>query len=201
VSSPADVREFARIADEHDVLCVSDEVYEYSVFEGDHRSPAEFADRENVVVVNAASKLFSMTGWRLGWVFGATDRIERMLRVHQYAQACASAPAQYAAEAALRGPRDHAETMCDTFQERRDVLLDGFADIGIECPTPQGAFYAMPNVPDGFVDECIDRGVVIVPGDAFGANGAGHARVSYAAATEDVKRALEIMGDAYRAVV
>jgi aspartate aminotransferase len=123
-----------------------------------------------------------------------------MLRVHQYAQACAAAPSQYAAEAALRGPRDHAEEMCATFRERRDVLLDGFADAGIDCPTPQGAFYAMPRVPDGFVDECIDRGVVVVPGEAFGDNGAGHARVSYAAATADVKEALEIMRAAYRAV-
>jgi aspartate aminotransferase len=200
VSSPADVREFARIADEHDVLCISDEVYEYSVFEGEHRSPAEFAARENVVVVNAASKLFSMTGWRLGWVYGATDRVERMLRVHQYAQACAAAPSQYAAEAALRGPRDHAEEMCATFRDRRDVLLDGFDDAGIDCPTPQGAFYAMPRVPDGFVDECIDRGVVVVPGEAFGEHGAGHARVSYAAATEELKEALELMRSAYRAV-
>jgi len=101
VSSEEDVREFARIADEHDVLCISDEVYEYTVFEGD-TTPMEFTETDNVVVINSASKLFSMTGWRLGWVYGSEERVERMLRVHQYAQACASAPAQYAAEAALR---------------------------------------------------------------------------------------------------
>jgi len=87
------------------VLCISDEVYEYTVFEGEHYSPMEFTETDNVVVINSASKLFSMTGWRLGWVYGSEERVERMLRVHQYAQACASAPAQYAAEAALRG--DH----------------------------------------------------------------------------------------------
>jgi aspartate aminotransferase len=200
VSSEEDVREFARIADEYGVLCVSDEVYEYTVFDGDHHSPAEYADRENVAVVNSASKLFSMTGWRLGWVYAAPERIERMLRVHQYVQACASAPAQFATEAALRGPRDPVEVMTETFRERRDILLDGFADIGLECPTPRGAFYAMPVVPDGFVEECIDRGVVVVPGEAFGEGGRGHARISYATDTEDLKDAIGTMGQAYRAV-
>jgi aspartate aminotransferase len=201
VSSEADVREFARIADEHDVLCVSDEVYEYTVFEGEHHSPAEYADSDNVVVVNSASKLFSMTGWRLGWVWGPTERIERMLRVHQYVQACASAPAQFATEAALTGPLDVVDGMTDTFRERRDVLLDGFERIGLECPTPQGAFYAMPRVPEGFVGECLDRGVVIVPGEAFGEAGRGHARVSYATGTEELHEAIEIMAAAHDAVV
>ena len=200
VQSPEDMREFARIADEHDVLCISDEVYEHIVFEGEHRSPAEFAESDNVVVVNACSKTYSMTGWRLGWVTGATPRTERMLRVHQYAQACASAPAQYAAEAALSGPQDRVDEMVDAFEERRDVLLDGFADMGIECPTPKGAFYAMPKVPAGWVDEVIDRGVVVVPGDAFGEGGAGYARISYATDMATLTEAIEIMAEATAAV-
>lgn len=200
VSPEEDVREFARIADEYDVVCISDEVYEYTVFEGEHRSPAEFAETDNVVVVNSASKLYSMTGWRLGWVYASASRIERMIRVHQYVQACASAPSQFAAEAALTGPQDRVDEMCRSFRERRDVLLDGLADVGIDCPTPHGAFYAMPRVPDGFVDACIDRGVVIVPGEAFGAHGSGLARVSYATATEELTEAIEIMAEAYRSV-
>ncbi len=102
------------------MLCISDEVYEHQVFEGEHRSPAEFSETGNVVIVNACSKAYSMTGWRLGWVTGSTDRIERMLRVHQYAQACASAPAQFAAEAALTGPQGIVDEMTDSFQRRRD---------------------------------------------------------------------------------
>jgi len=200
VSSAADVREFARIADEHDVLCISDEVYEYTVFDGTFRSPMEFAETDNVVVVNSASKLYSMTGWRLGWVYGSERRIERMLRVHQYVQACASAPAQFAAEAALTGPQDVVDEMTASFRERRDLVLDGLADLGLECPTPGGAFYTMPKVPDGFVDECLERGVIVVPGGAFGAGGAGYARLSYAADEADLKEALEIMGDALAAV-
>jgi aspartate aminotransferase len=200
VQSPADVREFARIADEHDVLCISDEVYEHIVFEGEHRSPAEFAQTDNVVVVNACSKTYSMTGWRLGWVTADSERIERMLRVHQYSQACAAAPSQYAAEAALSGPQEPVAEMVAAFERRRDVLLDGLADMGLRCPTPQGAFYAMPEVPDGWVGAVVDRGVVVVPGAAFGEGGTGHARISYAVDVETLKEALEVMDEATRAV-
>jgi len=196
VQIEADIRAFARIADEHDVLCISDEVYEPFVFDGEHHSPMSYADSDNVVVVNAASKYFSMTGWRLGWVTGSHERVERMLRVHQYVQACASAPAQFAAEAALRGPQDHTDEMREAFRERRDVLLEGLEDMGLEVPTPKGAFYAMPRVPDGWVDEVIDRGVVVVPGEAFGEHGAGHARISYAVGMETLKEAIEVMGEA-----
>ena len=200
VQSEADVREFARIADEHDVLCISDEVYEHIVFDGEHHSPMTFAETDNVVVVNACSKSYSMTGWRLGWVAGSNRRIERMLRVHQYVQACASAPAQFAAEAALSGPQDCIGEMVAAFEERRDVLLDGLADAGLETPTPHGAFYAMPKVPDGWVDEVLERGVVVVPGDAFGEYGAGYARISYATDLEQIEEALDVMAAAADAV-
>jgi aspartate aminotransferase len=200
VQSEEDVREFARIADEHDVLCISDEVYEHIVFEGEHRSPLEFAEGDDVVVVSACSKTYSMTGWRLGWVAGSTRRIERMLRVHQYAQACASAPAQYAAEAALSGPQDDVERIVEAFEERRDLVLEGLEGMGLETPTPRGAFYAMPKVPEGWVEEVIDRGVVVVPGEAFGERGAGYARISYATGTEELEEALEVMREATRAV-
>ena len=200
VSSKTDIREFARIADEYDVFCLSDEVYEYTVFDGEFHSPLAFADRDNVVVVNSASKLYSMTGWRLGWVLGSTSRVERMLRVHQYTQACAAAPSQFAAEAALTGPQDVITKMTESFECRRDLIVDGLTDIGLEVPTPRGAFYCMPKVPDGFVMECLDRGVIIVPGDAFGANGSGYARLSYATDEESLREALDIMQQAYDAV-
>jgi len=199
VSPLSDVKEFAQIAKAHDLLCISDEVYGRIVFDGDHRSPAEFAP-EHVVLVDACSKSYSMTGWRLGWVAAPPERVERMLRVHQYVQACASAPAQYAAEAALTGPQDVVEEMTETFEERRDLVVDGLTDIGLDVPTPQGAFYVMPEVPDGFVDECIARGVIVVPGEAFGSVGEGYARISYATSTAELEEALTIMGKAYEAL-
>ncbi|SIR79978.1 aspartate aminotransferase [Natronorubrum daqingense] len=200
VQSEEDMREFARIADEHDVLCVSDEVYEHIVFDGEHHPPLEFAKSDNVVTVSACSKTYSMTGWRLGWVVGANPRIERMLRVHQYGQACASAPAQYAAEAALTGPQEPVDEMVAAFEDRRDVVLDGLEDAGLEVPKPEGAFYAMPNVPEGWCEEVLERDVIVVPGDAFGANGEGYARLSYATGMEELKDALEIIDAATQAV-
>jgi aspartate aminotransferase len=200
VQSEEDMREFARIAEEHDVLCVSDEVYEHIVFDGAHHSPMEFTDSGNVVVVSACSKTYSMTGWRLGWVVGSNERIERMLRVHQYVQACASAPAQYAAEGAIDGPQEVVDEMVATFEERRDLVVDGLTDMGLEVPEPKGAFYVMPKVPDGWVDEVLDRGVVVVPGEAFGDHGEGYARISYATSTEELEAALDVMREATKAV-
>jgi aspartate aminotransferase len=200
VQSVEDMRAFARIADEYDVLCISDEVYEHIVFEGEHRSPMAFAESDNVVVVNACSKSYSMTGWRLGWVAGSGERVERMLRVHQYAQACAAAPSQYAAEAALSGPQDIIGEMVESFEQRRDLVLDGLEDMGLDVPTPQGAFYVMPRVPEGWIEAVIDRGVIVVPGEAFGERGAGHARISYATGEAELKQALEVMAAATEAV-
>jgi aspartate aminotransferase len=90
--------------------------------------------------------------------------------------------------------------MVAAFEQRRDVLLDGFEEMGLSCPTPKGAFYAMPKVPEGWVEEVIDRGVVVVPGEAFGEHGAGYARLSYATGMEELKDAIEIMGTATAAV-
>lgn len=200
VQSKADMEAFAELADRHDIVCLSDEVYEHIVFSGRHYSPAQFAESDNIVVISGCSKAHSMTGWRLGWVVASNPRIERMLRVHQYAQACASAPAQYAAVAALQGPQDHVDEMVEAFEARRDVVLDGLADAGLETPTPNGAFYVMPEVPDGWATEVIDRGVIVVPGDAFGANGAGHARLSYATSMTELEEAIDIMADATSAI-
>ncbi|MBP1985702.1 pyridoxal phosphate-dependent aminotransferase [Halolamina salifodinae] len=200
VSPVEDVEAFGRIAEEHDLLCISDEVYGRILFEGEHRSPAEFAP-EQTVIVDSASKTYSMTGWRLGWVAGAPERVERMLRAHQYVQACASAPAQYAAASALNGPQDVVGEMAETFQARRDLVVDGLREIGLDVPEPEGAFYVMPEVPEGFVDECIARGVVVVPGEAFGDAGEGYARISYATSTEELEEALAIMAEAYESVI
>jgi len=92
------------------------------------------------------------------------------------------------------------EEMTETFEERRDLVVDGLTDIGLDVPTPQGAFYVMPEVPDGFIDECIARGVVVVPGEAFGSAGEGYARISYATSTAELEEALTIMGEAYEAL-
>ncbi|MFW6448885.1 MAG: pyridoxal phosphate-dependent aminotransferase [Halobacteriota archaeon] len=196
VQSPADVRAFADLADDHDVLCISDEVYEHILYEGRHVSPMAHAETDNVVVVNSCSKAYAMTGWRLGWSLASPERTEAMLKVHQYVQACASAPAQVAAEAALTGPHDALEGMVDRFERRRDLLLEGLRAAGLEVPTPEGAFYAFPHVPDGWVEAVLDAGVIVVPGTAFGPAGAGHARISYAASEAAIERAIAVFAEA-----
>jgi aspartate aminotransferase len=100
----------------------------------------------------------------------------------------------------MTGPRDIVEEMVASFEERRNLVVEGLEDMGLEVPTPRGAFYVMPKVPEGWVDEVLERGVVVVPGEAFGEHGEGYARISYATGTEELKEALEIMREATEAV-
>jgi len=193
VQSKSDMKEFARIADDYDILCISDEVYEHFVFEGEHRSPMEFSKSDNVLIVNTCSKSYSMTGWRLGWVAGSKERIDKMLRIHQYAQACASAVSQHAAEAALSGPQDSILEMVDAFKQRRDILVDGLIDMGLDVPAPKGAFYAFPTVPSGWIDDVLSHDVIVVPGSAFGTLGNGSARIAYTVDIDQLEKAIGIM--------
>lgn len=201
VQTKDETRAFAEIADDYDVTLISDEVYDRFVYEGEHVSPARFGD--NVVTVNGASKTLAATGWRLGYVVAPTEAVDEMVKVHQYAQACANAAAQHGVAETLNDERtdEAVRRMREEFEARRDLVLEGLDDIGLECPTPRGAFYALPRVPDGFVDECLERGVVTVPGEAFGAAGEGHARISYASSRENLREALGIMEEAVAELV
>ncbi len=193
VQSEAEMRAFAEIADDHDVTLVSDEVYDRYVYDGEHHSPAAYG--ENVVTVNAASKTLAATGWRLGYVVAAEERIDEMVKVHQYAQACANASAQHAVADTLNSPETYeaVEEMKEEFEARRDLVVEGLDEIGLDCPTPSGAFYAFPRAPEGFVDACLERDVVVVPGEAFGDAGERHVRISYANSRENLKKALDVM--------
>ena len=201
VQTEDDMRAFAEIADDYGVTLISDEVYDRFVYDGEHVPPARFGD--NVVTVKGASKTLAMTGWRLGYLFAPTEAVDEMVKVHQYAQACANASAQYGVAETLNDEKtdEAVDMMRDEFEARRDIVLEGLDDIGLECPTPRGAFYAMPRVPDGFVDACLERGVVTVPGEAFGDAGEGHARISYASSRENLREALEIMEEAVAELV
>ncbi len=193
VSSKADIKALAEIADDHNITIISDEVYEYFIYEGEHVSPASYSD--NVITVNATSKSYAMTGWRLGYVAARKEYTDQMLKVHQYIQACANSIAQKAAYAAVAGPKDSVNTMREEFRKRRDVLVKGLNDLGMECPTPKGAFYAFPKVENSaeLASKFISNGVVVVPGTAFGSGGDGYIRLSYAASMENIEKALGIM--------
>ena len=192
VQTMKEIRELAGIAEDNDITIISDEVYEHFIYDGEHVSPAQFTD--NVITINAVSKTYAMTGWRIGYAAAKKEYIEQMLKVHQYIQACACSISQKAAQAAIEGPQDCVQEMRESFMARRDLLLEGLNSMGIHCIRPQGAFYAFPEVEDEDASrKLIENGVIVVPGTAFGENGKGHIRISYATASENIRKALGIM--------
>ena len=193
VQSRSDMKAFAEIADDHGLTLISDEVYEHFIYEGEHVSPAQYSD--NVITINATSKTYSMTGWRLGYIAARQQYVDQMIKVHQYVQACANSIAQKAAVAALNGPIEPVIRMREEFRQRRDLIVEGLNSLGMRCDPPKGAFYAFPQA-DNYMEvvkKCVSNGVVVVPGTAFGSAGEGYMRLSYATSQADIKRALEIM--------
>ena len=192
VQTKQEIKGLAEIAEEKGITIISDEVYEHFIYEGEHVSPAQFTD--NVITINAVSKTYAMTGWRIGYAAARKDYIEQMLKVHQYIQACACSIAQKAALAAIEGPQDCVIEMRESFRARRDLLMEGFGSMGIKCVKPQGAFYAFPEVEDENAPaKLLKNGVIVTPGSAFGENGKGHIRISYAASEGNLRKALGIM--------
>lgn len=187
-----EIRALAQIAEDNDITIISDEVYEHFIYEGEHVSPAQFTD--NVITVNAVSKTYAMTGWRIGYAAARKEYVEQMLKIHQYIQACANSIAQKAAQAALVGPQDCVAQMRDSFRNRRDILMEGMGKMGIKCVKPMGAFYAFPEIEDEDAPQkLLKNGVIVVPGSAFGENGKGHIRISYATSEDNLRRALIVM--------
>ncbi len=192
VQTKPEIKALAEIAEDNDITIISDEVYEHFIYEGEHVSPAHFTD--NVITVNAVSKTYAMTGWRIGYAAARKEYIEQMLKVHQYIQACACSVSQKAAQAALEGPQDCVKEMCESFRGRRDLVLEGFNSMGIKCVKPKGAFYAFPEVADEDAPaKLIKKGVIVTSGSAFGENGKGHIRISYSTSEGNLRKALGIM--------
>lgn len=191
----------AQIAAEHDLLVLSDEIYEKIIYDGvKHRSMASLPDMaDRTLTVNGFSKAYSMTGWRLGYVAGHKKLIDSLIRVHQYSATCATSFAQKGAVAAYRGSQDKVHEMVSEFDRRRRFLvkaLDGLP--GVSCTRPEGAFYVFPSVKGlGVPDEVLanyilqEAHVALVPGSAFGEYGRGHLRLSYANSYENIKAAAD----------
>ncbi len=192
VQTGQEIKGLADIAEDRGITIISDEVYEHFIYEGEHVSPARFTD--NVITINAVSKTYAMTGWRIGYAAARKDYVEQMLKVHQYIQACANSIAQKAALAAIEGPQECVGEMRESFRARRDLVLDGLHSMGIKCVKPQGAFYAFPEVADEEAPQkLIKNGVIVTPGSAFGENGKGHIRISYSTSEGNLRKALGIM--------
>ena len=189
-----EVEALVRLADRHDMWLVSDECYDGLTFGVEHVSPARFDKAGRVLSCFSFSKTYAMTGLRVGYLVAPETVAATAAKLQEPMIACVNAPAQAAALAALTGPQDEAQSMLETYQERRDAAVSQLTAAGRPHVHPEGAFYLwldVRNLCDGDVDTwAMDllhmRGVALAPGTTFGSHGEGWARVSLAADTHSL---------------
>lgn len=191
--------EIGRIAEQHDLLVVSDEIYDRLVYDFEHVCfPAlDESLRRRTVLLGGFSKDYAMTGWRIGYACGPSDIISGMVRIHQYTIMSAPTTAQDAAIEALKTGEPYVQEMVTEYDRRRRLLVAGLNRLGLSTFEPRGAFYAFPNIrASGMDDETFaetllhEEGVAVVPGNAFGPGGDGFVRACYATAYEKIEEAL-----------
>lgn len=175
-------------AERHDLIIISDEVYGKIIFEGEHASPLSVDPRKRVISVDAASKTYSMTGWRVGWYCAPADIAEHMNKLLEPYVSCAAAPAQKATEAALLGPQECVGEMVDAYKRRRDLMTGILKENGFSFSMPRGAFYQMVNIARTGMDSytfCKEllkaTGVASAPGLTFGQRSDRFVRFSFCA--------------------
>ena len=184
----APLEAIAKFCLEKDLLVLSDEIYSELTFDGEHLSIARMPGmQERTVFLHGFSKAFAMTGWRIGYACGPAALIEAMMKVHQYSMMCASIISQEGAIEALNRGEDGMKAMREQYQRRRDFIVRRFNEIGLKCHMPRASFYAFPSVAGtGLSEKDFALGllekerVAMVPGTAFGANGAGFCRACFA---------------------
>jgi aspartate aminotransferase len=199
-----DVREIARIAVEHDLVVLADEIYGRLQYEDEPLSIATLPDMaERTITLDGFSKTFAMTGWRLGYGIVPTWLMPAFSALVINSVSGTNAFAQVGAVAALTGPQDDADAMREEFIARRSLIVEGFNQIpGVSCVMPHGAFYAFPNMSsfgrnsNEIADHLLyDAGVCGLSGTAFGTYGEGYLRFSYANSREKISAALEPNGE------
>ncbi|NHN43321.1 aminotransferase class I/II-fold pyridoxal phosphate-dependent enzyme [Halorubellus sp. JP-L1] len=203
---PEDCQRVVDAAADHDAFVIADEVYLSLAYDDQARAIAEYADQpEHVLTVGSCSKAYAMTGWRLGWLAGDADLLERIVTVRESTTACPSSVAQAAAVAALTGPQEPFEEMYAAFEARRDLVYDRIQEIeGVSCPRPEAAFYVFldPGVDDALALAKYllrEHGVVLAPGSGFGAAGEGRLRLSFANSMERLDEGLDRLEAGLRA--
>lgn len=181
-----------------DVFAISDEIYSELVYEGTHVSLGEYL-RDQTIVINGLSKSHAMTGWRLGFTFAPKEITEQVIKIHQYLVTSASSITQYAGIEALVNGMDDAAPMREEYKKRRDYIYDVMNELGFHIAKPNGAFYIYAKIPQGYIqnsfDFCLDLAekakIAFVPGVAFGKEGEGYIRLSYASSMEEIKEAMD----------
>jgi aminotransferase len=199
VLDEATLRVLAEIAVRHDLLVVSDEIYDRLVYGGHRHLPIASLPgmRERTVLMGGFSKAYAMTGWRVGYVCAPKDLLEGIVKVHQYEIMSAPTTAQDAAVVALTTGEPDVARMRDEYDRRRRMFVDGLNEIGLPTVEPLGAFYAFPSIrPTGLTSEqfserlLFEHKVAVIPGSAFGPSGEGHVRATLATSYEDLQEAL-----------
>lgn len=202
IMSKADLEAIARIVNRHDLLVISDEIYDKLTYEGKHTCFSALPGmKDRTILLNGFSKAYAMTGWRVGYACANSAFISAMVKIHQYTMLCAPITAQNAALEALRHGKAAMEDMVKQYDQRRRLMLHGFREMGLECFEPRGAFYIFPNITktglteEEFAEDLLKEAKVAVgPGTAFGESGRGHVRVSYASSVKNLTEALERIG-------
>lgn len=198
------VERIVALADRHDLLIISDEVYEHIVYEGAFTSFWGRSDR--VVVVNSFSKTFAITGWRLGFVVAPHPLAVEINKIHYHIVACPPTPAQVAVIAGLESDGAAQRAMVREFRARRALLTKGLDRVpGLRCFPPAGAFYAFPRFswPGTATDvagDLLRRGLITTPGDAFGSLGAHHLRLSFATSRPKITKGIGLLREYAREV-
>ena len=198
-----DLEAIAEVLRDTNILVLSDEIYAELTYSGKHVSISSLPDmRERTVVINGFSKAYAMTGWRLGIVAAPRELTSQMLKLHQYAIMSSPTVSQFAAITALRECDDDIAKMRSEYDMRRRYLVDAFNKLGLDCFTPQGAFYVFPCIKstgltsNDFCENLVySKKVAVVPGNAFGDCGEGFVRVSYAYSLNHLREAIKRIGE------
>ncbi len=193
-----DLEEIADVANEHDLVVISDEVYDKLTYNGSHTCFSSLSGmKERSVILNGFSKSHAMTGLRIGYALGSEEIIGAMTKIHQYTMLCAPITAQMGAIEALRNGEEEMRKMVREYDRRRRLIVNGLNKLGLECFEPKGAFYAFPSIKstglssEEFAGRLLkEHKVAAVPGDVFGECGAGYLRCSYATSREELVEAL-----------
>lgn len=197
-----DLEGIAKLAIEHDLIVLSDEIYSELRYGGEkHLSIASLPGmRERTILLHGFSKAFAMTGFRLGYACAPAPLIDAMMKIHQYSMLCAPIMSQNAALEALENGEPAMIEMRDSYHRRRDFMVKRLNEIGLECHCPGGAFYVFPDIRStGLTSKQFAFGlleaenVAAVPGDAFGPSGEGFLRCCYATAFDDLQTAMDKM--------
>jgi aminotransferase len=198
IMSRGDLEAIAAFARERDLVVVTDEIYGELPYDSPHCSIASLPGlKDRTLFLHGFSKAWAMTGFRLGYACGPAELIEAMMKVHQYTMLCASSLSQKAALEALTRPEQDVAEMVEEYRRRRNFLVASFADMGLDCHRPLGAFYAFPSVArfsltarDFALRFLQEEKVAVVPGTAFGDCGEGFVRCAYATSMDNIKEAM-----------